>query len=95
VLDVSVDGPSVVPRSDKTLASLPSTKLRPHAMTFTKPSGAQFKAKSGQTRVSQAEIEQLRDAVRAYLKEYDNPVPDGMYRRTLREHLRSLVNDSN
>jgi hypothetical protein len=36
-------------------------------------------------------LEKLRQAVLAYLSEYDNPVPDYIYRRTLREHLRSLV----
>lgn len=37
-----------------------------------------------------AEFEQLRDAVLAYLSEYDNPVSDYGYRRTLRNHLREL-----
>lgn len=34
---------------------------------------------------------QLRAAVAAYLKETDNPVPDGMYRRVLQDHLRDLL----
>lgn len=32
----------------------------------------------------------LRQAVLDYLSEYDNPVPDAVYRKTLRDRLRSL-----
>lgn len=32
----------------------------------------------------------LKNAVLAYLSEYDNPVPDYNYRRTLRNRLREL-----
>lgn len=35
--------------------------------------------------------EQLRQAVRKYISEYDNPVPDYNHRRTLRNHLRELA----
>lgn len=33
----------------------------------------------------------LANAILAYLSECDNPVPDYMYRRTLRNHMRELV----
>ena len=33
----------------------------------------------------------LADAVREYISEYDNPVPDYNYRRTLRNRLRELA----
>lgn len=33
----------------------------------------------------------LKDAVIAYLSECDNPVPDYVHRRTLRNYLRQLV----
>ncbi len=38
-----------------------------------------------------AESELLPKAVLAYLSEYDNPVPDAVYRAGLRDHLRTLV----
>lgn len=37
------------------------------------------------------EKERLQKAVRAYLSECDNPVPDYNYRRTLRNQLRQMV----
>ncbi len=37
------------------------------------------------------EIMELRTAVLAYLNEFDNPVPDTVYRKTLRDKLRKLV----
>lgn len=37
------------------------------------------------------ENSELRAAVWAYLSEFDNPVPDMMYRKTLRDRLRKLV----
>lgn len=39
----------------------------------------------------EAENKELREAVWAYLSEFDNPVPDAMYRKTLRDKLRALV----
>lgn len=38
----------------------------------------------------QAEIDALRKAMLDYLSEYDNPVPDVMHRRTLRDHMRKV-----
>ncbi len=35
----------------------------------------------------------LRDAVIAYISEFDKPVPDYNYRRTLRNHLQELARD--
>lgn len=35
--------------------------------------------------------ETLRQAVLDYISEYDNPVPDALHRRTLRNRLRELV----
>lgn len=37
------------------------------------------------------DYERLRAAVLDYLSECDNPVPDAMYRRTLRNNLRRIV----
>lgn len=39
----------------------------------------------------QAENTALREAVWAYLSEFDNPVPDAVYRKVLRDRLRKLV----
>lgn len=39
----------------------------------------------------EAENKALREGVWAYLSEFDNPVPDAMHRKTLRDHLRKLV----
>ncbi len=36
----------------------------------------------------------LREAVREYLSEVDNPVPDYGFRKTLRDRLRKLVGAS-
>lgn len=38
-----------------------------------------------------AALTELRAAVTDYLAEFDNPVPDVLYRRQLREKLRDLV----
>lgn len=38
-----------------------------------------------------ARIAALEAAVREYLAEYDNPVPDGLVRRLLRAKLRSAL----
>lgn len=35
--------------------------------------------------------ERLQKAVLDYLSEFDNPVPDGMYRRALRNRLREMT----
>jgi hypothetical protein len=37
------------------------------------------------------EHQALRDAVLAYLSEVDNPVPDAIYRRLLRNKMRSIA----
>ncbi len=37
------------------------------------------------------DYDELEAAVLAYLSEFDNPVPDYGYRRTLRNNLRKLV----
>jgi hypothetical protein len=37
-----------------------------------------------------ARLRDLRGAVVDYLSEFDNPVPDGLYRRVLRERMREL-----
>lgn len=39
----------------------------------------------------EAENVALREAILAYLSEFDNPVPDALYRKTLRDRLRKLV----
>jgi hypothetical protein len=39
----------------------------------------------------EAENIALHEAVSAYLSEIDNPVPDAIYRKTLRDRLRKLV----
>lgn len=39
----------------------------------------------------EAENTALHEAVWAYLSEFDNPVPDVVYRKTLRDRLRKLV----
>jgi hypothetical protein len=39
----------------------------------------------------EAENRALHEAISAYLSEFDNPVPDAVYRKTLRDHLRRLV----
>jgi hypothetical protein len=36
-------------------------------------------------------VNDLETAIREYLSEMDNPVPDGIMRRTLRDRLRQLV----
>lgn len=41
--------------------------------------------------VNEAKLQELRGAVLAYLSECDNPVPDYMHRKTLRDRLRELV----
>lgn len=41
--------------------------------------------------VSGEKTSELERAVLAYLSEFDNPVPDYGYRRTLRNRLRELV----
>lgn len=38
----------------------------------------------------QAEIDALRGSMLEYLSEIDNPVPDAMHRRTLRNRMRAL-----
>lgn len=35
--------------------------------------------------------DRLREAVLAYLSECDNPVPDALHRRSLRNHLREIA----
>jgi hypothetical protein len=47
-----------------------------------KPSGRPY---------DQIEASALKTAVLEYLSECDNPVPDAMYRRTLRNKLRQMV----
>jgi hypothetical protein len=37
-----------------------------------------------------SDLEKLRKAVRDYISEYDNPVPDYALRRSLRNQLREL-----
>lgn len=37
------------------------------------------------------DYERLQKAVLAYISEFDNPVPDYGYRRTLRNQLRAMV----
>lgn len=39
----------------------------------------------------QAEIDALRKAMLDYLSEFDNPVPDAMYRKVLRDHMRKVA----
>lgn len=34
---------------------------------------------------------ELRECVLAYLSEFDNPVPDYNYRRTIRNHMRAIA----
>lgn len=36
-------------------------------------------------------LDDLRKAVEEYLSEYDNPAPDYMLRRTLREKMRAVL----
>lgn len=44
--------------------------------------------------VLQAEVDELKAAIRAYLREISNPAPDYTMRRILREHLAELVDES-
>ena len=41
----------------------------------------------------QAEVKRLIDLIREYKSEYDNPVPDYMYRSNLRKRLFAAVED--
>lgn len=43
----------------------------------------------------EADNRALRDAILAYLSEFDNPVPDALHRKVLRDHLRKLVGAPN
>lgn len=38
-----------------------------------------------------SELEQIKEAVRDYISEFDNPVPDAVHRRFLRNRLRCMV----
>jgi len=46
------------------------------------------------SRLTPLEIK-LRDAIRDYLSEIDNPCPDYAYRHTLRSHMRHVLNKAN
>lgn len=68
------------------------TKMTGGAMDAARKQVAEFDAeRQTATKDKPDPLDELRYAVLAYLSEFDNPIPDAVYRKQLRDHLRSLT----